>query len=129
MAHMTEMRLLLEEQEHRRRSNYLRIKGLPELATSENLMQTLQDFLAEMMMGEDGACTVFKLDGAYRLACPHSPDPSLPRDVVVQLHYFSDREILIQKAWAHGPFEYRGGTVTILSDLLVPGYTAKTGHP
>lgn len=69
------------------------------------------------MVGEEGARTAFKLDEVYRLAGPHSPDLSLPRDVVLQLHYFSGRELLTRRAWAHGPFEYRGGTVTILPDL------------
>lgn len=76
------------------------------------------------MTGEEGERTALKLDGAYRLVRPRSPDHTLPKDVVVQLHYFTDRELLIRKAWAHGPFEHRGGKVTILPNRR----RCKDGH-
>lgn len=117
---LIELRLLLEDQADRGRRNNLRIKGVREVKGPENLHTTLQALFQQMLAPMDGANYPVRLDRVYRITGSRMTDSTQPRDIVCQLHHFHVKDMLSQKAWQDGPFNFQGGTVTILPDLSRP---------
>lgn len=113
----TERRLLLEEQEDRGRRQNLRIRGMPEVDGPENLFDILQGLFRLLLNMGDEVTGPIKLDRANRVMHPRTLDMSILRDIVCKIHHFQVKDLLSQKAWDHGPYEYRAGSITVLPDL------------
>lgn len=79
---MTEMRLLLEEQENKGRRHNLWIRGVLKQEGTENLPENLQGLFHLMFAQGDGAAIPFKLDRAIRIMWPRSVDLAIPRHIV-----------------------------------------------
>lgn len=103
---------LLHEGQNSYRHNNIRIKGLPEPEGTEDLQALLQALFGMILESPDSV----KLDNAYMLMESRSSKPSIPW-VVVCLHQFTVRESLIQRAWHHGLYGFRGDQVSLLPDL------------
>lgn len=58
-----------------------------------------------------------ELDRVHRAQGPKPTDPNHPRDVICRLHYFSQKETILRKAWEAGITELDGAGVKILPDV------------
>lgn len=61
--------------------------------------------------------TSLELDRVHRTLGPKSPDPDRPWDVLCRLHRYTQKEIILRKAWDHGEVEFDGASIKILPDL------------
>lgn len=114
-AELLGMQLQIEGMEDRSCRNNLRLREIPESDGPEDLMQVVTDIFRSLLDLPDSA--TLKLDWAHRALGPRSTDPAKPRDVLCRLHYYSQKEEIMRKAWQVGPVTYREATVQILPDL------------
>ncbi|KAM9313358.1 RNA-binding protein FXR2 [Gastrophryne carolinensis] len=91
--------LHLDDLENRSRRNNIRIRGLPEATGPDQLRPTITGIFNELLCRPPD--TEIVIDRVHRALGPRSPDPARPRDVVCRLHYYTVKEDILAKAWAH----------------------------
>lgn len=98
-AQSMEMILLIEDHEDRGRQNNVRIRGIPESEGAEDVSDTVQALFALILERPDQGGRI-RVDRAYRLAgARYSMEVPTQRNIICRVHYFEDRETLIQAAW------------------------------
>lgn len=64
-----------------------------------------------------GTAPTLELDRVHRTLGPKSSDPERPQDVLCRLHKYTQKELILRKAWEHGEMEFDGAAIKILPDL------------
>lgn len=77
------LQLHLEDIEDRSRRNNLRLRGIPEDVTEENLRDTVKGLFSMVL---DDPEAVVELDRVHRVTGPRAADPDGLRDVLRRLH-------------------------------------------
>lgn len=139
-----DLQLHLEDLEDHSRRNNLRLRGITEATGAEDLAVTVTAIF-QTILGNDPP--QLELDRVHRTLGPKSADLDRPRDVLCRLHRYTQKELILRKAWDHGELEFDGATIKILPDLsrgtlqrralLRPalelarrkGYTYRWGYP
>lgn len=58
-----------------------------------------------------------KLDRAAQVLQPRSLQCPLVWTDLCKIHHYPVKDLLSQRAWDHGPYNYKGGSITLLPDL------------
>ena len=108
---------LLERQirlEDHSRRNSIRVIGLPEGIEGTNPKRFIQTFLQKMFEGEFATPPV--IDRAHRTG-PQPAEGSLPRPFLARIHFFEEKERVMQLSKDAGQLTYNGKKVFIFPDL------------
>lgn len=57
------------------------------------------------------------MDRVHRALGPRSSDPNRLQGVICHLHWYTDKEFIIRKAWEHGEVDFDGASVKIFPNL------------
>ncbi|XP_069812865.1 uncharacterized protein [Dendropsophus ebraccatus] len=117
-AHEAVLRDLIthvDDLENRGRRNNVKVRGLPEDIGPERLVDTVRSIFNQYLGDPEG--THIELDRTHRVAGLRSQDRNRPRDILCRVHYYQQKEALLQRAWELGPLDYHGAEVTLLPDL------------
>ncbi|XP_069805813.1 apoptosis-resistant E3 ubiquitin protein ligase 1 [Dendropsophus ebraccatus] len=105
----------IDDLENRGRRNNVKIRGLPEDVGPDQLVKEVRMIFNRYLGDPDD--THIELDRTHRVAGPRSQDRNRPRDVLCRVHYYQQKEALMQRAWELGPIDYAGVEVSLLPDL------------
>lgn len=109
-----EPQLHLEDIEDRSRRNNLWLRGIPKSVGAEDLGEAVVGIF-RVVFEEPEAIVL--LDRAHRTLGPRSDDPNRPRDVVCQLHRYTQKENILHRTWDREAIEVGGSQVKILPVL------------
>lgn len=112
---MRTLQLQLEDAEDRNRRNNVRIKGIPENVPPYLLREAVLSIFHQLL-GEDCADKM-DLDRVHRAFGQRSFDSSRPRDVLCRIHFFTTKDIIINRAWKKKTVDFEGVKLKILPDL------------
>ncbi|CAH2293019.1 Hypothetical predicted protein [Pelobates cultripes] len=104
----------MEDLNNRSRRNNIRIRGLPEAVTQEQLLPTLKAIFQEM--APDLTPNDLEIDRVHRALKPPNLNQATPRDIITRLHHFSAKEKLTQAARYKQP-KFKGISLTFFQDL------------
>ncbi|CAH2322342.1 Hypothetical predicted protein [Pelobates cultripes] len=113
-GHMAALEDGLEDLNNRSRRNNIRIRGLPETVTMEQLVPTLHSIFKTL--APDLTPQEMELDRAHRALRPQNLGASTPRDVITRLHFFTTKEKLLAIARDKPP-RYKETRLTFFQDL------------
>ncbi|CAH2224837.1 Hypothetical predicted protein [Pelobates cultripes] len=113
-GHMAALEDGLEDLNNRSRRNNIRIRGLPETVTMEQLVPTLHNIFKTL--APDLTPQEMELDRAHRALRPQNLGASTPRDVITRLHFFTTKEKLLTIARDKPP-RYKETRLTFFQDL------------
>lgn len=95
--------------------NNIRVVTLPEGVEGTAMVEYLENWL-KTMVATAGLSPFYTLERAHRVpACPPVPGHP-PRPVVARLLHYTDRDLLLRKARAEGPYQVANGKVTLFPD-------------
>lgn len=102
--------------EHRARSMNLKLRGFPESTDfNKNLLHNIISWLTPLLrLADDESPTIM---AAYRVGSPTSIRPNMPRDIIIQFLYSSEREAVLRLARGSSSLEFIGSKIMILLDL------------
>lgn len=109
-----DLQLHLEDLEDHSRRNSLRLRGIPETTGSEDLSASVTAIFQKLL---GTAPPLLELDRVHRTLGPKPSNPERPRDVLCRLHRYTQKELILRKAWDHGEVECEGAMIKILPDL------------
>ena len=102
--------------ESRSRRNNIRIIGLPESIEGPRPTSFFADLLAEVL-GDQILQSPPELDRAHRALTAKPPPGSRPRPVIIRLHRYQTKEVIIREARKRrGKLQYRGSPIQIFED-------------
>lgn len=113
-ATAVDLQLHMEDLEDRSRRKNLRLRGLPEATGSEDLEATVVAIFQKVL---GTAPPKLELDQVHRTLGPKSPDPDRPRDELCRIHRYTQKDLILRKAWDYGEVEFDGAPIKILPDL------------
>lgn len=113
-ATAVDLQLHLEDLEDRSRRNNLRLRGIPEATGAEDLEATVLAILQGVL---DTPQTSIELDRVHRTLGPRPSDPDRPRDVLCRVHRYTQKDLVLRKAWERGEVMFDGAEIKILPDL------------
>lgn len=113
-ATAVDLQLHLEDLEDRSRRNNLRLRGIPEATGAEDLEATVLAILQGVL---DTPQTSTELDRVHRTLGPRPSDPDRPRDVLCRVHRYTQKDLVLRKAWERGEVMFDGAEIKILPDL------------
>lgn len=114
-ANHLDLALQVLDGENRSRRENIRIRGIPENVPHEALKgKVLEIFNFYLDRPLDSK---MELDRWHRVPGGNPKNLKFPRDVVVKLHYYSDKEAILQGAWEKGAYTKGEIRVTLLQDL------------
>lgn len=119
---ITELRQTMEkvkdrsdDLENRSRCQNLRIIGIPEGSENGKPPAFMASFFAEIL--GDNIADPLVLDRAHRSLAPKPKPGDRPRLMIVRLHYYSDKEKILQISKNKGELKFRGTRVHIFPDM------------
>lgn len=101
--------------EGRSRRQNIRILGLAEPVEGDRPTQFFSDLLCEVF-GKDTLPSPPEIDRAHRSLTAKPAAGQRPRPVILRLHCYQQKELLIREARRRGKREYRGRPVRIVED-------------
>lgn len=102
--------------ESRSRRNNIRIIGLPESIEGPQPTTFFSELLVELL-GEETLTSPPELDRAHRSLAAKPPSGSRPRPVIIRLHRYQTKDLIVQEARKRrGKLQYRGTSVQIFED-------------
>lgn len=105
-----------QDLENRSRRQNLRLVGITEGAEGGNMTQFLADFFPTVL-GADNFRSPVVIDRAHRTLAPRPTNGERPRAIVVRLHYYTDRQKILDLGKAKGRLTYKGDQVYIFPDM------------
>lgn len=110
------LRLKMTDLESRSRRNNIRIVGVPESIEGPKPTIFFSELLVEIF-GEETLESPPELDRAHRSLVTRPPPGSRPRPVIVRLHRYQTKDLIIREARKRrGKLQYRGTSVQIFED-------------
>lgn len=101
--------------ESRSRRQNLRILGLAESTEKGQLTKFFSDLLVAVF-GKELFSSPPEIDRAHRSLLPKPASGQKPRSVVIRLHRYQTKELLIREARRRGKLDYRGQQIRIVED-------------
>ncbi len=104
-----------DDLENRSRRQNLRIIGIPEGAENGSPTAFMASFFTEVL-GEEIASPLV-LDRAHRTLAAKPKPGDRPRPMIVRLHYYSDKEKILQLSRNNGELKFREARIHIFPDM------------
>ncbi|KAM5194348.1 uncharacterized protein ACMZJ9_022866 [Mantella aurantiaca] len=98
ISYISQLQLQIDDQEDRERCNNLRLRGIPEATTNNDLEETVLAFF-NRLLGPSSSSPIV-LDRVHRALGPRLGDAFRPRDVICRLHYYKHKEEIVRRAWS-----------------------------
>ncbi|KAK7878215.1 hypothetical protein WMY93_031167 [Mugilogobius chulae] len=102
--------------ENRERRQNLRVVGIAEGAEAGNPIRFMTEFFPDVL-GKDHFESPIVIDRAHRTLAPKPRAGDKPRAMVIRLHYYSDKEKILQLSRNKGRLSYNGSQVHIFPDM------------
>uniref|UniRef100_A0A3P9IAA9 L1 transposable element RRM domain-containing protein n=1 Tax=Oryzias latipes TaxID=8090 RepID=A0A3P9IAA9_ORYLA len=102
--------------ENRNRRQNLRVVGIKEETEGGNPSRFIAEFFSDVL-GEENFESPVVIDRAHRTLAPKPRAGERPRTMIVRLHYFTDREKILQLSRNKGRLSYKGSPVHIFPDM------------
>lgn len=106
----------MEDMENRMRRNNVRILGLPERCEGPNPAGFMEKWLVENF-GKESFSSFFAIERAHRVPHRVPPPGGQPRQFLVRMLYFKDKDTILQKARERRDILYNGVKVLFFSDF------------
>lgn len=106
----------LDDLENRNRRNIIRLRGVPEMVRSQDLIPSLTKLFSSLLGKAPDAPIEF--DYAHGALWPQSPDPIQPRDIICRVHLHSLKEEIMHKSRLSIDLTVAGSKVSLFLDLL-----------
>uniref|UniRef100_A0A8P4KJ98 L1 transposable element RRM domain-containing protein n=1 Tax=Dicentrarchus labrax TaxID=13489 RepID=A0A8P4KJ98_DICLA len=104
-----------DDLENRSRRQNLRIIGIPKSAENGKRTAFMASFFAEVLGEEIPSPLV--LDRAHRTLAAKPKPGDRPRPMIVRLHYYSDKEKILQLSRNKGELKFREARIHIFPDM------------
>ncbi|CAH2284447.1 Hypothetical predicted protein [Pelobates cultripes] len=104
----------IEDLNNRSRRNNIRVRGLPETVTNDQLQASLTDLFNTLL--PEATQHDLAMDRAHRALRPLALNPDTPRDVIVRMHRFPIKEQLVRQARQNPP-TFQQQTIALYQDL------------
>lgn len=101
--------------ESRSRRQNIRVLGLPEDTESGRPTHFFSNLLCELL-GKEILQSPPELDRAHRSLAAKPPAGRPPRPVIIRLHRYQIKDLIIREARRRGKFDYRGVPIRIVED-------------
>ncbi|CAI5638889.1 unnamed protein product [Oreochromis niloticus] len=101
--------------ESRSRRQNIRVLGLPEDTESGRPTHFFSNLLCELL-GKEILQSPPELDRAHRSLAVKPPAGRPPRPVIIRLHRYQIKDLIIREARRRGKFDYRGVPIRIVED-------------
>lgn len=111
----TKLATKVSDLEGRSRRQNIRILGLPENTETGNPPQFFSGLLTEVY-GKETLPTPPEIDRAHRSLAAKPKPGDRPRPVILRLHRFQVKDLLVREARRRGKMEYRGHPIRIVED-------------
>lgn len=102
--------------ENRSRRQNLRVVGISEDIEAGNPSRFIAEFFSEVL-GEENFDSPILIDRAHRTLAPKPRAGERPRAMIARLHYYTDREKILQLSRSKGNLFYKGSPVHIFPDM------------
>ncbi|RXN17961.1 putative transposase element L1Md-A101/L1Md-A102/L1Md-A2 [Labeo rohita] len=110
-----DLKLKLDDLENRSRRQNVRIIGIPEGSEGHNPVTFVSSMLTELF-GEDAFERPPEIDRAHRVGQKPQRN-SFPRHMVVRLHKYQTKELILKLSRERGQLEFNGTVVRIFPDM------------
>uniref|UniRef100_A0A8P4G1W7 L1 transposable element RRM domain-containing protein n=1 Tax=Dicentrarchus labrax TaxID=13489 RepID=A0A8P4G1W7_DICLA len=105
-----------QDLENRSRRQNLRLVGITEGAEGGNMIKFLADFFPAVL-GADNFSSLVVIDRAHRTLAPRLTSGERPRAILVRLHYYTDKQKILDLGKTKGRLTYKGDQVHIFPDM------------
>lgn len=112
---IVDLALQVLDLENRNRRENVRIRGIPEKIQAEALEKVIVPILNYYMDRQEDVALL--MDRYHRVPGRRLRGIDRPRDVLVKLHYFTDREAIIRGTWKKDPYKLEGEKIIVLQDV------------
>lgn len=111
----TRLKAKVADLESRSRRQNIRILGLPESIESGSPTEFFSKLLCELL-GNNTLPSPPEIDRAHRSLAPKPSPGQRPRPVILRLHRYQTKDLIIREARRRGRLEYHGQPVRIVED-------------
>lgn len=112
---LIELSLQVVDLENRNRRDNIRIRGLPDSVSQDDLIPTVTKIFNQYLnRAEDEP---IKMDRVHRVPPHRSSQGVRQRDVLCRIHHYPLKEEIMKAAWAKGSTTWQGSQVILLQDL------------
>lgn len=113
--HMIEMNRQIEDLDNRGRRHNIRVRGVPESVTPEQIKPALSSIFNNLI--ERPEASPIEFNRAHRALRPRAPDNTPPRDIICCLPNICLKEEILQKARMNELITFNGTDVQLFQDL------------
>lgn len=113
--HNSKLTLKVMDLESRSRRQNLRILGLPETVEGGSPVEFFSNFLCEIF-GSEILSSPPEIDRAHRIFTSRSADGQRPRPVIIRLHRYQIKDLLIKEARRRKTLQYKGHAIHLVED-------------
>lgn len=111
----TSLKLKLDDLENRSRRQNLRIIGIPEGSEGQSPVAFMSSFFTELF-GDGAFKRPLEIDRAHRVG-QRSQQNTFPRHMLVRLHHYQTKELILKLSRELGSLEFNGAIVRIFPDM------------
>lgn len=111
----TKLKAKVTDLESRSRRQNVRILGIPESTESGRPTEFFSNLLCKVF-GSEILPSPPEIDRAHRSLAPKPAQGERPRPVILRLHRYQTKELLIREARRRGKLEFQGHSIRILED-------------
>lgn len=105
----------IEDQENRNRQNNICIRGLPEATRDDNFPASIRGIFNSLL--GNPADHPLKLDRVHQALRPHNLSSDTSRDAICRVHYYEEKELIMQKTRETATLDFYGATQSFFPDL------------
>ena len=114
-ADNAKLKATVDDQENHSRRQNIRVIGLPEGEEGANPIAFIGSFLKEIM-GEKTFANTPVIDSAHRTSAAKPLPGEPPRAMLVRLHYYQTKELILRTSRERGQLSYKGKRIHIFPD-------------
>lgn len=101
--------------ENRSRRTNIRLRGLPESITNEELENTAKCIFNQYL--DLPPESELKIDRIHRVPAGRPKSADRPRDVLCSMHHYTQKESIMRAAWTKGSLDHKGTPIHLLQDV------------
>lgn len=105
----------VDDLEDRTRRNNVRLRGIPEATSAQDLRATVVGIFNTLM--NKPVSEHVELDRVHRTPGYRNPNMTRPRDVLCRVHYYTVKEEIMTKAQTVGTLDFDGAQISFFPDL------------
>ncbi|KAJ8371916.1 hypothetical protein AAFF_G00298680 [Aldrovandia affinis] len=110
------LKAAVDDQENHSRRQNIRVIGIPEGEEGTNPTAFMGSFLKEVL-GEETFADQPVIDRAHRTLATKPPPGKPPRAILVRLHYYQTKEMILRTSRERGQLSHKGNKIHILPDF------------